>query len=177
MCESRSKKSQKYLQNRLKARSVEGANRFQWTFKMRLFCVLQTSVSEICSSYPRRRRPRTSLISRKKPRKARKSKRWEKTNICFFVLLLLCGISTEKGIANCWLSWQLSLTKTFCSCHLKILSKSSFASLCCTWTSILTWGEILMNWPLKGPSWRSPKGSKEKTSFATETQRRIFESS
>ena len=169
MCESRSKKSQKYLQNRLKARSAEGANRFQWTFKMRLFCVLQTSVmSEICSSYPRRRRPRTSLISRKKPGKARKSKRWEKTNICFFVLLL-CGISTEKGIANCWLSWQLSLTKTFCSCHLKILSKSTFASLCCTWTSILTWGEILMNWPLKGPSWRSPKGSKEKTSFATET--------
>ena len=111
-------------------------------------------------------------ISRKKPRKARKSKR-EKTNICFFFSLCLLWYIYWKRYCKL-LTFMAAIThQDICSsCHLKKFFQKVVLRHCVALERQI-WLEFLKNWPLKGPSWRPPKGGlKKKTSFATETQRR-----
>ena len=111
-------------------------------------------------------------ISRKKPRKARKSKR-EKTNICFFFSLCLLWYIYWRRYCKL-LTFMAAIThQDICSsCHLKKFFQKVVLRHCVALERQI-WLEFLKNWPLKGPSWRPPKGGlKKKTSFATETQRR-----
>ena len=96
-------------------------------------------------------------ISRKKPRKARKSKR-EKTNICFFFSLCLLWYIYWKRYCKL-LTFMAAIThQDICSsCHLKKFFQKVVLRHCVALERQI-WLEFLMIWPLKGPSWRPLKG-------------------